>query len=95
VVFPQARGRSADVEAEPAPAATATAAGPRLPPAEPLPLAELEAGIDRAVAFFGPRAEGFDGGARSFALTVEGARQCAAVRLRSRAAARRWFNARR
>ena len=55
-----------------------------------------EAGaIDRAVAFFGPRAEGFDGGARSFAMTVESARQCAAVRVRSRAAATAWFNARR
>ena len=53
------------------------------------------AAIDRAVAFFGPKAERIDGGARSFALTVEGARQCAAVRERSREAATRWWNGRR
>jgi alanyl aminopeptidase len=49
------------------------------------------AAIDRAVAFFGPKAEAIDGAARSFALTVEGARQCAAVRARSREAATRWW----
>ncbi len=53
------------------------------------------AAIDRAVAFFGPKAEAIDGAARSFALTVEGARQCAAVRQRSRDAATRWWDGRR
>ncbi len=54
-----------------------------------------EAAIDRAVAFFGPKAEAIDGAARSFALSVEGARQCAAVRQRSRGDATLWFDARR
>jgi alanyl aminopeptidase len=49
------------------------------------------AAIDRAVAFFGPKAEAIDGAARGFALTVEGARQCAAVRERSRDVAARWW----
>jgi cytosol alanyl aminopeptidase len=49
------------------------------------------AAIDRAVAFFGPKAEAMDGGARRFALTVESARQCAAVRARSREAATRFW----
>jgi alanyl aminopeptidase len=53
------------------------------------------AAIDRAVAFFGPKAEAIDGAARGFALTVEGARQCAAVRARSRdAVTRLWVPAR-
>jgi alanyl aminopeptidase len=53
------------------------------------------AAIDRAVAFFGPKAEAIDGAARGFALAVEGARQCAAVRARSRGAVTRlWGPAR-
>ena len=52
------------------------------------------AAIDRAMLFFGPRAEAFDGATRSLAVTVEGARQCAAVRARSHDAATRWLDAR-